>query len=127
MLSAGLISHFSIKRSEIKQDLSYNFFKLLQDLSFYIHAGPVWLLSYVSSSLWHILTRVTCFGVMLSIGSSFSFTLLRVHTPMYEVPLSKSNRRILSVFQSVYKNNEKKTPLAHLTLSITWMVKWIRI
>ena len=33
MLSAGLTSHFSIKESETKQDLSYNFFELLQDLS----------------------------------------------------------------------------------------------
>ena len=34
VLSAGLNSHFDIKSEKTKQDLSYNFFKFLQDLSF---------------------------------------------------------------------------------------------
>ena len=41
MLSASLNSHFNIKSQKTKQDLSYNFFKLLQDLSFQLNAGPL--------------------------------------------------------------------------------------
>ena len=44
MLSAGLTSHFSIKSQKTEQDLSYSFFKLLQDLSFWLHAGLLCIL-----------------------------------------------------------------------------------
>ena len=41
MLSAGMNSHFNIKSQKTKQDLSYNFFTLLQDLLFQLNAGPL--------------------------------------------------------------------------------------
>ena len=51
VLSVGLTSHFGIKSQNTKHDLSYNFFELLRDLSFYLHAGLPWLMSYKQQCL----------------------------------------------------------------------------
>ena len=75
LLSAGLTSQFSIKVRKLYR-ICHTIFSSFYRICHFNYMLVICGCSVISSSLWHILRCVTCFGVTLSIGSCFLFIII---------------------------------------------------